>query len=797
MLAFLLGLGCRSDSWQTRYEEAQQQLRDGDSHAAITLVSGGYAALQRQDRVLAWKLRLLHAQALNRQADKPAESLSLLANAPANLPPDLLADINIAKIYSLCSLHKTAETEVLLEQTDALVGESRKLRAQLTYAKGDCVAHTNANQATAYFQNAAKIAHGSDGYLEARALVYVGYLQMSDRRYDQAIDYFKEALGLTTSPLLNQMALGNLGECHADLGDWTTAISYSQQAETLAAKISDALRDHARWLIDLGREYNSQNQISDAEKSLSNALAIANSTADTDLKFRCLVNLAMLSMKQGDQERAENYIKEADDLHLQGPRELYVLLYKAELLQKQQRNEEAKPLLESILLQRPTGYVKYETETDLATIYVAQKRFSAAEKMFRAGISTVENEFAQIQSDQFRISYLDFNPFYDEYIRFLVDQKRPLDALRIAEHGRSRTLAVDLGLNPGKDLKLPSIQNTLRANKHVVLAYWLGWKPESYLWAITGSEVKLFKLPPEKEIDDAIDAYSQEVLDISSPGESRLGEKLYEMLVAPAEKYIPKGAMVIIIPHRRLYKLNFETLVSPHPKPHFWIDDVCIQNASFLAAIEGHSRKGRTYSKDLLLMGAPVQASKDFPGLAHAPEEIEKVAAHFPRSKETVIDGAAATPDAYESSDPGQYRFLHFVTHGTASDTNPLDSAIILSPSSDGYKLYARDIIKTKIHPELVTISTCYGAGTRQYSGEGLVGLAWAFMRVGAHQVVAALWEVDDAASADLMNHFYGELTQGKSAATALRDGKLAMLHSSGVRRRPFYWASLQLYTGR
>ena len=131
---------------------------------------------------------------------------------------------------------------------------------------------------------------------------------------------------------------------------------------------------------------------------------------------------------------------------------------------------------------------------------------------------------------------------------------------------------------------------------------------------------------------------------------------------------------------------------------------MCIQNASFLAALEEHPHTQRRYSKDLLLMGAPVEASKDFPGLTHAPEEIEKVAAHFPRSKETVIDGAAATPAAYESSDPSEYRFLHFVTHGTASDTNPLDSAIILSPSGGGYKLYARDIIKTPIHPELVTI---------------------------------------------------------------------------------------------
>jgi CHAT domain-containing protein len=451
--------------------------------------------------------------------------------------------------------------------------------------------------------------------------------------------------------------------------------------------------------------------------------------------------------------------------------------------------------LQSILEKNPNLQVRYEAETDLAKIYVSQRRFAKAEQMFRAAIATAEKGFEAIESDRFRISFLDFMPFYDGYVKFLVNQDRPLDALVISEHGRSRALGAALGLENERTLDFRRIRGNLRTQNQVVLAYWLS-PQESYLWVITPAEIKLLKLPPEMEIVRAIDAYSQEVLDISTPEESGLGQKLYQMLVAPAEKYVPPGSKVIIVPHRRLYKLNFETLVSPHPKPHFWIDDVCIQNASFLAVLEKPRREERRYAKDLLLMGAPVQASKDFPGLEHAPEEMQKVAAHFPRADETVIGGAQATPPAYDSSGPRQYRFFHFVTHGTASDTNPLDSAIILSPSSDGYKLYARDIIKTKINPELVTISTCYGAGTRQYSGEGLVGLAWAFMRVGAHQVVAALWEVDDAANADLMDQFYSELTKGKTAAAALRDGKLAMLHSKGPRRKPYYWASLQIYTG-
>jgi CHAT domain-containing protein len=149
----------------------------------------------------------------------------------------------------------------------------------------------------------------------------------------------------------------------------------------------------------------------------------------------------------------------------------------------------------------------------------------------------------------------------------------------------------------------------------------------------------------------------------------------------------------------------------------------------------------------------------------------------------------------YNASKPDQFRFLHFVTHGTASDQNPLESAIILSPGAKGFKLYAEEIIKTPIHPELVTISSCYGAGTRQYSGEGLVGLSWAFLRAGAHNVIGALWETDDEANVKLMETFYGEMKKKDDPAAALRTAKLALLHSDSFWRRPFYWGALQLYS--
>ena len=129
---------------------------------------------------------------------------------------------------------------------------------------------------------------------------------------------------------------------------------------------------------------------------------------------------------------------------------------------------------------------------------------------------------------------------------------------------------------------------------------------------------------------------------------------------------------------------------------------------------------------------------------------------------------------------------------------SPLDSAIVLSresTGSDSFKLYARDIIRHPLRADLVTISACYGAGERSYSGEGLVGLSWAFLRAGAHNVIAALWEATDVSTEQLMGKFYDELDKGASPDAALRAAKLALLHGSNF-HNPFYWAPFQLYAG-
>ena len=120
-----------------------------------------------------------------------------------------------------------------------------------------------------------------------------------------------------------------------------------------------------------------------------------------------------------------------------------------------------------------------------------------------------------------------------------------------------------------------------------------------------------------------------------------------------------------------------------------------------------------------------------------------------------------------------------------------------LSRDGDSCKLVPRDLLRRPLNAYLVSISTCDGAGQRNFAGEGLIGLSWGFLRAGARHVIAALWEVSTASTPQIMDELYKGLNEGKTPAEALRNAKLSLIHSkTKAYQRPFYWAPFQLYLG-
>jgi CHAT domain-containing protein/Tfp pilus assembly protein PilF len=748
---------------------------------------------QGKDPIWNYKFRVLKAEALVDQG-RATDSLDLLESDP---PTTLAAGEfsvrrRIIQSRALCRLNRFKEGEHRIAEAERLAATVDPDSAgDVALNHGTCLLLQHKETlAQAYFVQALTFARQhKKAFLEANAEGSLGLVAMGGERFDEAIDRFNETLAIARflhARRTEEKTLGNIGRSFFELGDFPNARSNTTQAEALASSLGST-DDQRFFLMNLGDQYLAQNKYDDAAAAYSHALDLVrslNNKEDTAAGW-CLHNLAQSELGRHNLARAEEYNQRVAAMGGDRPDSpLYIsfLLTSAEIASAKEENDKAEALLRQIILNKDADdSLRWQAQTDLANLYA---------------IHTVEVARSEIAQEEKRMSVLDAGPFYDGYVSFLIDHGQETLAMQIAEFSRARTLAEGMGMDaPKSRIDLHQVQRALHKDE-VILAYWLS-DNQSYLWAVTPSQTRLFKLPHRSAIDQVVDSYNAQLQERRSLEDSPGGSVLYKMLIKPAEALLPQDAHVIVIPHRSLYKLNFETLITPDSAPHYWINDVTVENTSSMVFRFAAQPKPLVARKQLLLMGDPTQAAPEYPRLKNAADEMKYVAGHFSAREATLISDKMATPNAYFSARPQDFRFIDFVTHGTAVPLSPLDSAIVLSPDKDtSYKLYARDIIKRPVHAEIVTISSCYGAGGRTYSGEGLVGLAWAFMRAGAHHVVAALWEAEDAVTPKLMDDFYSGLKSGRSPADALRAAKIKMLRSGGMSNRPYYWASLQLYSG-
>jgi CHAT domain-containing protein len=191
----------------------------------------------------------------------------------------------------------------------------------------------------------------------------------------------------------------------------------------------------------------------------------------------------------------------------------------------------------------------------------------------------------------------------------------------------------------------------------------------------------------------------------------------------------------------------------------------------------------------------------DGSGIARLPfsrREAAAIMALVPAGDGMLALGFGANLAAVISPELSQYRYVHFATHGLLNSKHPELSGVFLSrfnesgKSQDGF-LQLHDVYNLKLSADLVVLSACQTALGKDIRGEGLVGLTRGFMYAGAPRVVASLWQVDDAATAELMGMFYkAMLTEGKRPADALRTAQVHMWRTNQW-SSPYYWAAFTL----
>lgn len=823
LLALLPLKDARPDGTELEFRHVWRIFQNGEFEKSQREAEKGARRWKRADPRLSTRFQILEAKSMLFRG-MFEDSLSLLSTCPSAsdnsdgaIQKLVLESIALARQQKLPLANQQLSKAEIECQKNAVESCAEVLRARgiLAGMQGQ------AEDARRYYiETLAFVRIRHDRWSEAGTLINLGFAAMQLEHYDEALDWFKSAHQIAVElgdQNTAQKALGNLGWAYFKLGDDERALEQFLQAQQSASALGN-ISDELGWMSNAGYVYQHTGDLVRAAKAYGQSLELARQLKSNDDIVMDLGDLAHASIDAGKLDEANAYIAQIAPLVSASGTRLDVLnmmLAQARIAAARKDDRQAETIFRTVEHDQASQVsMVLGAQHEIAKLYEREGRSADAEKMYKNALTTFESARAQLKNEDSVLPFFaNATRLYDDYIHFLIEHSRSNQALALADQSRARTLAESFGTATSKPILRAAASDPRQIAQRsgsTLLFYWLGQK-QSYLWAITASNIALVPLPAQAEIVTRVGRYRRALLDADSPLESANadGTALYQILVEPALKFIDLGKPVILLTDGALSQLNFETLLAPGagPKPdrsagqgrelHYWIDDATLLSAPSLSMLAG-TKPDQILNRSLLLLGDAVVPDREFPRLPWFEYEAKAVQEHFPARDVAAFTNQRATPAAYLSSNPAAYSYIHFVTHAVSSSTDPLDSAIILSgkpASAESYKLYARDIMQHPINARLVTISACFGSGTRSYAGEGLVGLSWAFLRAGAHSVIGARWEASDDSTPRLMNALYQGIEEGQSPATALRRGKLTLLHSQSGFRAPFFWAPFQLYT--
>jgi CHAT domain-containing protein/predicted negative regulator of RcsB-dependent stress response len=776
-------------------EDAWRSFREGKLDSADEKVKRNLATCEQSHNDCHWDFRLLGIEVIYARgnAKQALTELEKAGSPPDGAPMKARYAIIHAKILGALGNYGAAH---------ARLGEARIMLASTPLAAASLEAdlvegatywnERNYEQANIFSQRAldqAVTLH--DAYFQAAALNNLGLSRFARSRFDDAVPYFERALTAAREYGAERWrgnSLLNLGICLYRLGD----LERSRTMLDEALEVNRKIQDQRRVMLTLGEIGNLYTLQRDPQKAIENYEQAYGTAKELGLApsaglWAGNLSNAWINLQNWDEAAKWNDI--GKDLKIQSGDSKSLVrtsLNAAHIARGRGLYDEAAPLYAAVIKEADGDPILlWETNAGLGDLYARKGDTAKAGRQYETALGYIESSQANLLRVEFKLSYLsNLILFYERYVDLLNEQGQHEKALDVAESSRARIL-LGIGKTARRDYR-----ELAKRSKTTFLAYWLS-PGGSSLWLVSPRQIRYFELPPADRIEELVRSYRNALLNLRDPlnGEAPAGQKLYELLVAPAQALIPPHSSVTLVLDGALHGVNFETLINGD---HYWLEDVIVSVTPSLRVAAALPVQAAT-AKSMLMIGDAEANGTAFPKLPRASEEIDAIGKALASYSQTVYRGPQATPRVYRDAKPERFSLIHFAAHADANPESPLESSVVLSAQPDGFKLYAADIKDVPLNADLVTLSSCRSAGARSYAGEGPIGLAWAFLHAGSRNVIAGLWDVNDASTARLMEAFYGDVAAGHDYRSALRTAKLSLLHSSY--RKPFYWAPFQIYT--
>jgi len=766
-------------SYETVWRESRAAVDRGEFPAALKMVDDALTRAGNSDAEAVWALRIQRATVLILM-NRSDEAKAILGRP---FPAKLARTATAARRH-IARSRITWYTDEAAPRGGEIAAATEIARRHVPAILPEILTITDPAEALRLARKA------GDEFSAAKAEAALTYLHAAFGRYAEAVE-----IGEPLRPRLPELGLtalyakhsGNLGWIYFELGNYDRAIELLTFAVAETGRMG-IVGEQQIWYTTLSNVYIARGDWAGAIRLAQQTIAATETTKHRS-RGHAFTNLARAYLETGRIAEARAAVVQSLALENEPESEINTKIVGARIDIASGNHNVALQTLQQVIAATRDESNKLAAQGQLVRVYAVTKQHQLAEKTFNAAVAQVRAARDTLKLDT-RIAF--FNTvaeLFDSYVDFLVSTNRTEEALRVTEISRARTLADTLPVAAPETLDAKQLA---RQRNATILCYWLG-RHRSYVWTVTPTAIRINTLKSGDEIKAAVTRYAAQLVTNAGTLDrtAARGQALFDMLVPKAVAGLPADARVIVVPDGALHTLNFETLVTPAKR--YWIEDVVLANASSLQLL---ARTGSPAAQTprMLLIGNPPQADPAFPVLKQAADEIQRIEKRFP-GRATLLTGPRATPAAYKAASPRNFDFVHFVAHGVAVRNPPLDSAVILGRDADrNYRLSAREIAEEPLAARLVTISSCHGAGSTTYAGEGLIGLAWAFLHAGAQQVVAALWAVNDTAAPKLMDQLYAGIRAGNDPAVALRDAKLALLRSKTSHQHAKYWAPFIIY---
>jgi len=668
------------------------------------------------------------------------------------------------------------------------------------------------------------------------SLKFLGEMEAAREHYKPALAYLQQVR--MSRPESEQAIIGLLDTMAAIY----QRIGEPQKAMELLAEARDRAKEtgsvsYSITLADLGESQESLGQLNEALASEDLALAeVGKSGGNADYEWQIERHIGHIERGLGRDEEALTHYR--DSIHA-------IELLRASALNTEpgragftSRSQAVYAEMADLLvdLHRPNEALEI-AEHGRARAFLdvlAQSRVGVADELTPDQRKQEAAILARVSSAQRKL--WDQNASSDE--------KKKNDAELTAAESDLEKLHVQIReTNPHyADLQYPEpihvqeIQSKLLDERTALIEYLLGEK-RSLAWVVTKDKVTTTILPRRNDIEARVGAYrkllgervSVLTLEQSLTRINVVGGELYDWLFRPIEKDVRASKTLIIVPDGALGYLPFEALVTASARNAYLAQKFAIvygPSASALVTVDAINRQ-IMQRRELLAFGDPVftpatglqkavsePPSSESVSKLHRPsptddyaergfsltrlpytrDEVMGIGNLFRPDKRQLYLGADAREETVKSEKLDDFRYIHFATHGFLDELHPGRSGILLSRAPDSKEdgiLQTGEIMRLKLNADIVTLSACSTGLGKLVNGEGVLGLTRAFFYAGARNVAVSLWNVNDSATATLMEHFYLNLRRGLPASEALRQAKLRLLHSSQASwRKPYFWAA-------